>query len=88
MHLKYQEQHEELNMKDEKLKLSDGSYDISNIDDHLKYFIKKHETLTNQLPIQTYVNKIQNRVKFKIKSRYYLEHLTPVANFLEALKKK
>ena len=79
MHLKYQEQHEELNMKDEKFKLSDGSYDISNIDDHLEYFIKKHETLANQLPIQTYVNKIQNRVKFKIKSRYYLEHLTPVA---------
>ena len=33
--------------------------------------------MTNNLPIKIYVNKIENRITFKIKKRYYLELLTP-----------
>ena len=39
--------------------------------------MKKHETLTENLPVQIYPNKIKNRIVFKIKTRYKLELLTP-----------
>ena len=39
--------------------------------------IKKHETLTENPPIQIYPNKIKNRIVFKIKTGYKLELLTP-----------
>ena len=57
--------------------LTDGSYSISDIQDHLEYIIKKHETLTENPPVQTCVNKIKNRIVFKIKTGYKLELLTP-----------
>ena len=38
---------------------------------------KKHETLTENPPVQIYPNKIKNRVVFKIKTGYKLELLTP-----------
>ena len=38
--------------------------------------IKKHETLTENLPIQIYPNKIKNRIVFKIKTGCKLELLT------------
>ena len=37
---------------------------------------KKHETVTDNPSIMMYVNKIENRITFKIKTRYYLELLT------------
>ena len=45
--------------------LPDGSYSIADIQD---YFVKKHETLTENPPIQIYPNKIKNRIVFKIKT--------------------
>ena len=42
--------------------LPDGSYSISDIQDYFEFIIKKHETLTENLPIQIYPNKIKNRV--------------------------
>ena len=54
--------------------LPDGSYSIADIQD---YFVKKHETLTENPPIQIYPNKIKNRIVFKIKTGYKLELLTP-----------
>ena len=57
--------------------LTDGSYSISDIQDHFEYIIKKHETLTENPPVQTCVNKIKNRIVFKIKTGYKLELLTP-----------
>ena len=40
-------------------------------------YIKKHgEKIVNPL-IRIYINKIENRVTFKIKTGYYLELLTP-----------
>ena len=37
----------------------------------------KHETLTENSPVQIYVNKIKIRIVFKIKTGYKLELLTP-----------
>ena len=49
--------------------LPDGSYSISDIQDSFDFIIKKHETLTENPPIQIYPNKIKNRIAFKIKTR-------------------
>ena len=57
--------------------LLDGSYSISDIQDYFEFIIKKHETLTENPPIQIYPNKIKNRIVFKIKTGYKLELLTP-----------
>ena len=56
--------------------LSGGSYSISDIQDYFEFIIKKHETLTENPPIQIYPNKIKNRIAFKIKTCYKLELLT------------
>ena len=37
---------------------------------------KNHETVTDDPSIMIYVNKIENRIAFKIKTAYYLELLT------------
>ena len=57
--------------------LPDGSYSISDIQDYFEFIIKKHETLTENPPIQIYPSKIKNRIVFKIKTGYKLELLTP-----------
>ena len=62
---------------DEEFELPDGSYSVSDIQGYFQCIIKKHETLEDNPPVQIYVNKIQNRVTFNIKSGYYLELLTP-----------
>ena len=57
--------------------LPDGSYSISDIQDYFEFIIKKHETLTENPPVEIYPNKIKNRIVFKIKTGYKLELLTP-----------
>ena len=57
--------------------LPDGSYSIEDIQDYFEFVIKKHETLTENLPIEIYPNKIKNRIIFKIKTGYKLELLSP-----------
>ena len=57
--------------------LPDCSYSIADIQDYFEFIIKKHETLTENPPVQIYPNKIKNRIVFKIKSGYKLELLTP-----------
>ena len=52
-------------------------YFIADIQDSYGFIIKKHETLTENLPVQICANKIKNRIIFKIKSGYKLELLTP-----------
>ena len=47
------------------------------IQDNIEYIIKKHETLTTILPIHVYINRINNRLVFKIKDGYKLELQTP-----------
>ena len=44
--------------------LPNGSYSVSDIQDYFKYIIKKHETIAGNPPVQTYVNKIKNRIVF------------------------
>ena len=68
--------------------LPDGSYFIADIQDHFEFIITKHETLTENPPIQTYPNKIKNRIAFKIKTGYKLELLTPVTMRLVGITKK
>ena len=55
--------------------LPKGSYSVSDIQDYLEYIIKKHETIADIPPIQIYVNKIKNRIVFKIKTVYKRELL-------------
>ena len=57
--------------------LIDGSYHISDIQDYFEHIVKKHETMANNPPGQIYVNKIKNRVVFKIKTGCKLESLPP-----------
>ena len=56
--------------------LPDGSYYVSDIQDCFEYVIKKHETIADNPPVQIYVNKLKNRIVFKIKTGYKLALLT------------
>ena len=57
--------------------LPDGSYSIFDIQDYFEFIIKRHKTLTENPPVEIYVNKIKNKIVFKIKTGYKLELLTP-----------
>ena len=48
--------------------LPDGLYSVSDIQDYLKYILKTLETVTDNPSIKIYVNKIENRIAFKIKT--------------------
>ena len=61
----------------EELELLDWSCSVSDIQDYFKHVLKKHETVTDNISIMVYLNKIANRITFKIKTGYYLELLTP-----------
>ena len=61
----------------EEFELPDRSYSISNIQDYFEYILKKHSESVDNPSIRIYVNKIENRITFKIKNGYYLELLTP-----------
>ena len=60
----------------DKFKLPDGSYSVSNIQDYFKYILEKHGENVEKPSVKIYVNKIENRVTFKIKDGYALELLT------------
>ena len=68
--------------------MPDGLYSVSDIQDYFKYIIKKHETIADNSPVQIYVNKIKNRIVFKIKTGYKLELLTDGTMQLLASSKK
>ena len=50
---------------------------MSDIQEYFKYILKKHGENSDQPSVQIYVNKIENRVTFKIKNGHSLELLTP-----------
>ena len=52
----------------EEFKLRDGSNSISDIQDYFEYILKKHSENVENPSIRIYVNKIENRITFKIKS--------------------
>ena len=54
----------------------DGSYSIAALQNYFEYIIKKHETIAEVSPMLIYVNEINNRIVFKIKSGYKLELLS------------
>ena len=56
--------------------LPDGSYNISETQNYIEYIIKIHKTIGETAPILIYANTINNRIVFKIKSRYKLELLS------------
>ena len=62
----------------DKFELSDGSYSASDIQDYFEYISKSHgeNNPYNNPSVRIYVNKIENRITFKIKTRYSLELLT------------
>ena len=60
-----------------KLELLNGSYSMSDIRDYFGYILKKHNENIDNPSIKIYVNKLENRISFKIKTGYYLELLTP-----------
>ena len=71
----------------EKFELPDGSYSVSDIQDYFQYILKKYET--DNPSIMIFVNKIENKISFKIKTGYYLELLTPeTIKLLESTKSK
>ena len=61
----------------DEFELRDGSYSISDIQDYFEYILKKHGESVDKPSVWIYVNKIENRVTFKIKNGYSLEILTP-----------
>ena len=54
----------------DKFELPGGSYSVPNIQDYFECILKKHGENTDKPSVQIYVNKIENRVKFKIKDGY------------------
>ena len=46
---------------------------MSDIQDCIDYIVKKHETLSTNPPIHSYINWINNRLVFKIKDGYKLD---------------
>ena len=52
-------------------------YSVSDIQDYFEHILKKYRENINNPSVRIYVNKIDNRVTFKIKTRYSLEILTP-----------
>ena len=57
--------------------LLDGSYLIFDVQDYFEFTMEKHETLSENPPVQIYSNKIKNRIVSKINTGYKLELLTP-----------
>ena len=50
---------------------------MSEIQDYFEYILKKRGENTDKPSVQIYVNKVENRVTFKIKDGYSLELLIP-----------
>ena len=61
----------------DEFELPDGSYSISDIQDYFEYILKKHGENIDNPSVKIYVNKIENRITFRIKNGYSLELLTP-----------
>ena len=61
----------------DKFELPDGLYSVSDIQNYFEYILEKHEENIDNPSVWIYVNKIENRITFKIKKGYSLELLTP-----------
>ena len=61
----------------DEFELPDVSYSASDIQICIEYIIKKYKILTAIPPIHVYINRINNRLVFKIKNGYKLQLQTP-----------
>ena len=61
----------------DKFELPDGLYSVSDIQDYFEYILEKHGEDIDEPSVQMYINKIENRITFKIKNGYSLELLAP-----------
>ena len=61
----------------EEFELPDRSYYVLDTQDYFEYILKEHGEKAHNPLVKIYVNKIENRLTFKIKVGYYLELLTP-----------
>ena len=52
-------------------------YSVTDIQDYFEYIIQKHKTVADNPLISIYANNIENRIIFRIKTKYYLGLLTP-----------
>ena len=57
----------------DKFELPDGLCSVSDIQDYFEYILNNHRENTDKSSVQTYLNKIENRVTFKIKNGHSLE---------------
>ena len=60
----------------DEFELPGGSYSVSDNQDYFEYILEKHVEDTDEPWVQICVNKIENRITFKIKDGYTLERLT------------
>ena len=61
----------------DKFELPGRSYSVSDIQDYFEYTLKKHGEKNGNSSIRKYISKIENRITFEIKTKYYLKLLTP-----------
>ena len=59
------------------IELPDDSYSVTDIQDYFEDIFKEHWENVNNPSVKIYVNKVKNRITFKIKTGYYLELLIP-----------
>ena len=52
----------------EEFQLPDGSYSVLDIEDYFEYILKKHSESVDKPSITMYINRIENRITFKIKN--------------------
>ena len=60
----------------DKFELLDGSYSVSDIQYYFDYTSKKHSEYIDNSSVRVWVNKIENRITFKLNTGYYLDLLT------------
>ena len=53
-----------------KVKLPDGSYSMLDIQDYFEYIFKKHGEKTVNPSMRIYINRIEHRITFRIKTGY------------------
>ena len=61
----------------DQFELPDGTYSVSDIQDHIEYIIKNHETLRKISLIHTYISRSNNSLVSEIKDGCKLELQTP-----------
>ena len=59
----------------DKFELPDGLFSVSDVQDYFDYILKKHRENIENSSIRIQVNKIENRITFKIKTGHYLDIL-------------